>query len=207
MLENRHIAAMAPALKHVRVPMSDIDAAKGVAPPRQAKTEQSAKFAAMGAAILEKLCRSRGLRIHRKNTTPYIVDTPNGRVAISVMVSAIIGDPATKHMIVPATSIGTVRGVKHHIVVCAFVSKFERIRSRNGGLDTCLAGWALADELASLSENCRVHSSIRVISVPVSRLRRMDSLQGFICNAENDNEKEVPGLCAEAHRQRGSAGE
>lgn len=168
-------------IKNVRVPKSDVDAAKTVAPPRFVRTENSKRFAAMGAAILEKLCRSGGLSVRAKRTLPYILNTARGRTAISVMVSTVSGDPATKHMIVPLTSLPVPPGVVDHVVVCAFVSKHERARETNGGLNVKLVGWATAEETLKYARaGTSVATRVEVASVPVSALRPIQTLRHYL---------------------------
>ena len=168
-------------IKNVRVPKSDVDAAKTVAPPRFVRTENSKRFAAMGAAILEKLCRSGGLSVRAKRTLPYILNTARGRTAISVMVSTVSGDPSTKHMIVPLTSLPVPPGVVDHVVVCAFVSKHERARETNGGLNVKLVGWATAEETLKYARaGTSVATRVEVASVPVSALRPIQTLRHYL---------------------------
>ena len=168
-------------IKAVRIPKSDMDAAAAIAPPRLAASESSRRFAVMGAAILEKLCRSGNLAIHAKRTTPYVLDTVRGRIAVSVMVSAVSGDPATKHMVVPLTSLSSPPGVVGHVIVCAFVSKLERIREKNGGLNVKLAGWATAAEAAGYArEVTRVDTCIRIAAVPVAALHPIQTLRHYL---------------------------
>ena len=172
---------MAGPIKSVRVPLSDVQAANSVEPPRQATSETSRRFAVMGAAILEKLCRSGGLSVHARKRTPYLIDTARGRTAVSVMVSAVSGDLMTKHMLVPMTSLPVPPGAMDHVIVCAFVSKRERTREANGGLNVKLAGWATADEVARHShEATRVNSGIACASVPVSELRPIQTLRHYL---------------------------
>ena len=168
-------------ITHMRVPKSDVDAATSVQPPRFAHTENSRKFAVMGAAILEKLCRSGKLKIHAKRTTPYILDTSRGRTAVSVMVSTVSGDLATKHMVVPATSLSVPPGVSNHVLVCAFVSKHERARESNGGINVKLAGWATADEARRyMHANTRVATAIEIAAVPVPALHPMQTFRHYL---------------------------
>ncbi len=172
-------------VKSVRLPKSDMDAAMSVAPPRQARTESSRRFAVMGAAILEKMCRSGGLSVHARRTLPYILDTASGRTALSVMVSAVAGDVATKHMIVPLTSLPAPPGGARHGIVCAFVSKHERTRETNGGLNVKLAGWATAEEVARYARaGTRVASLLEVAAVPVSALRPIQTLRHYLAPAK-----------------------
>ena len=163
-------------IKSVRVPMSDVEAAKSVTPPRFVRSESSRRFAVMGAAILEKMCRSGGLSVRARKTLPYILDTARGRTAISVMVSTVSGDPATKHMIVPLTSIPAPPGVPHHVIVCAFVSKHERTREANGGLNVKLAGWATGEEVMQ-------HARVKgwVDSILKERKRLMEEFARLDC--------------------------
>lgn len=172
-------------IKNVRVPKSDVDAAKTVEPPRFVCTENSKRFAVMGAAILEKMCRSGGLSVRAKRTMPYILDTAKGKTAISVMVSTISGDPATKHMIVPLTSLPVPRGVVDHVIVCAFVSKHERTRETNGGLNVKLAGWATAEETAKYARaGTSVATRVEIASVPVSALHPIQTLRHYLAPAK-----------------------
>lgn len=176
---------LAGPIKSVRVPKSDMDAAMSVAPPRQARTESSRRFAVMGAAILEKMCRSGGLSVHARRTLPYVLDTARGRTALSVMVSTVSGDPATKHMIVPLTSLPPPPGVQHHVIACAFTSKHERTREANGGLNVKLAGWATADEVAKYARaGIRVATRVAVAAVPVSALRPIQTLRHYLAPTE-----------------------
>lgn len=172
-------------VKNVRVPRSDIEAAQDVSPPRMARTDASRRFAAMGAAILEKMCRTGGLHVRSRRTVPYILDTARGRTAVSVMVSAVSGDIASKHMIVPITSLPSPPGVLNHVIVCAFVSKHEKTREANGGLNVRLAGWATAAEAAHYARTAtRVATSISVAAVPVSALHPMQTLRHYLSPAE-----------------------
>lgn len=176
-------------VKNVRVPRSDIEAAKAVSPPRMARTDASRRFAAMGAAILEKMCRTGGLHVRSKRTVPYILDTARGRTAVSVMVSTVSGDIASKHMIVPITSLSAPPGVLNHVIVCAFVSKHERTREANGGLNVRLAGWATAVEAAHYARTAtRVATSISVAAVPVSALHPMQTLRHYLAPAAAINQ-------------------
>ena len=168
-------------IKSVRVPLSDVEAAKAVAPPRAAVSDASKRFAVMGAAILEKLCRSGSLAVRSKRTTTYILDTTRGRTAVSVMVSTVSGDPSTKHMVVPLTSLKPPPGVAQHVLVCAFVSKREHVREANGGLNVKLAGWATAEEvLAHRQEATRVATRVEVAAVPVSALPPIQTLRPYL---------------------------
>ena len=168
-------------IKAIRVPKSDVDAAATVAPPVFATSDNSKRFAIMGAAILEKLCRSGDLVIHTKRTTPYIIDTVRGRLAVSVMVSAVNGDLSTKHMLVPLTSLGCPPGASEHVIVCAFVSKLERIREKNGGLNVKLAGWATAKEAVAYADVLtRANSRIHVAAVPVVALHPIQTLRHYL---------------------------
>lgn len=168
-------------IKSVRIPKSDVDAAQTVAPPRFARTESSRRFAVMGAAILEKLCRSGKLAVHAKRTTPYILDTARGRTALSVMVSTVSGDPNTKHMVVPLTSLGTPPGVPHHVLVCAFASKHEHARESHGGLNVKLAGWATAEETARYARaTTSVATRVEIAAVPVSALHPIQTLRHYL---------------------------
>lgn len=168
-------------VKSVRIPKSDMDAAKSVSPPRLARTEASRRFAAMGAAILEKMCRTGGLRVRSRKTLPYVLDTARGKTAVSVMVSTVSGDIASKHMIVPLTSLPPPPGVRHHVITCAFVSKRERTREENGGLNARLAGWATAEEAALYARTAtRVATSLAVAAVPVSVLHPMQTLRHYL---------------------------
>ena len=172
---------LAGPIKSVRVPKSDLDAAMSVAPPRQARTESSRRFAVMGAAILEKLCRSGRLSVRARHTLPYILDTVRGRTALSVMVSTVSGDLTTKHMVVPRTSLSAPPGVPHHVIVCAFASKHERTREANGGLNVKLAGWATAEEAAGYARAAtRVATPIEVAAVPVSALHPIQTLRHYL---------------------------
>jgi len=172
-------------IKNVRVPKSDVDAAKTVEPPRFVCTENSRRFAVMGAAILEKMCRSGGLSVRAKRTMPYILDTAKGKTAISVMVSTISGDPATKHMIVPLTSLPVPPGVVDHVIVCAFVSKHERTRETNGGLNVKLAGWATAKETLEYARaGTSVATRVEVASVPVRTLHPIQTLRHYLAPAK-----------------------
>lgn len=172
-------------IKNVRVPKSDVDAARTVEPPRFVCTENSRRFAVMGAAILEKMCRSGGLSVRAKRTMPYILDTAKGKTAISVMVSTISGDPATKHMIVPLTSLPVPPGVVDHVIVCAFVSKHERTRETNGGLNVKLAGWATAKETLEYARaGTSVATRVEVASVPVRALHPIQTLRHYLAPAK-----------------------
>lgn len=178
-------------IKNVRVPKSDVDAAKAVEPPRFARTESSRRFAVMGAAILEKLCRSGHLSVHARRTTPYILDTARGRTALSVMVSTVSGDPSTKHMLVPLTSLGTPPGVPHHVIVCAFASKHERARESRGGLNVKLAGWATAEEAAGYARaSVRVATPVAVAAVPVSALHPIQTLRHYLAPGHKEKQGE-----------------
>jgi len=180
-------------IKSVRVPKSDVEAALAVDPPRFAVSESSKRFAVMGAAILEKLCRSGHLAVHAKRTTPYILDTAHGRTALSVMVSTVSGDPTTKHMVVPLTSIGTPPGVDKHVLVCAFVSKHERTREANGGLNVKLAGWATAAEVEAYArEATRISTSLSVASVPVGALHPIQTLRHYLAPSPHTTQGESP---------------
>lgn len=177
-------------IKHMRVPKSDVESAQTVAPPRFARTENSRKFAVMGAAILEKLCRSGKLHVHAKRTTPYILDTVNGRTAVSVMVSTVSGDLTTKHMVVPVTSLSPPPGAVNHVLVCAFVSKHEHARESNGGINVKLAGWATADEAAHyVRERTRVASQLEVAAVPVSALHPIQTLRHYLSPKQQGDTK------------------
>ena len=179
-------------IKNVRVPMSDVEAAKSVEPPRFARTENAKRFAAMGAAILEKMCRSGSLAVHARKTLPYILDTARGKTAISVMVSTISGDPMTKHMIVPLTSLPVPPGVEHHVIACAFVSKHEKARETNGGLNVKLAGWATAEEVLRYSRaNTSVATRVEVAPVPVCDLHPIHTLRHYLSPAKNNAKKET----------------
>ena len=168
-------------IKSVRVPKSDVDAAQSVVPPRFAHTESARRFAVMGAAILEKLCRSGRLAVHAKRTLPYLVDTSRGRTALSVMVSTVSGDPLTKHMLVPLTSLRAPPGVEHHVIVCAFVSKHEHARESRGGLNVKLVGWATAEESAKYARaETRVATRVAIASVPVSELHPIHTLRHYL---------------------------
>lgn len=208
MLERSDVASLARPLKHVRVPASDVSVAEAIVPPPHVKSEASRKFAVMGAAVLEKLCRSGGLDVVSRRTTPYLVSTPRGHVAISVMVSAISGDPATKNIIVPVTSLCRPRGSVDHVFVAAFVSKYERVRTRRGGVETCLAGWMTEDGLRAHAARSRVFSALRIITVPVARLYTMDTLRDYImCTGEKEmvNEEVMHRMHDEAPRGSGCA--
>jgi len=168
-------------IKSIRVPKSDVDAARGVAPPRFARTENSRRFAVMGAAILEKLCRSGHLAVHARRTTPYIVDTARGRIALSVMVSTVAGDPSTKHMLVPLTSLAVPPGVVRHVLVCAFVSKHEHARESRGGLNVKLAGWAIGEEAVKYARAATsVATRVEIAAVPVSALHPIQTLRHYL---------------------------
>lgn len=184
-------------IKSVRVPMSDVEAAKSVTPPRFVRSESSRRFAVMGAAILEKMCRSGGLSVRARKTLPYILDTARGRTAISVMVSTVSGDPATKHMIVPLTSIPAPPGVPHHVIVCAFVSKHERTREANGGLNVKLAGWATGDEVMRHARlgTPRVATSIAVASVPVHELHPIHALRHYLAPERKEPQEKGESKC------------
>lgn len=174
-------------IKSVRVPMSDVEAAKAVEPPRAAVTDASRRFAVMGAAILEKLCRSGNLSVRSKRTTPYILDTARGRTAISVMVSTVSGDPSTKHMVVPLTSLPPPPGVTQHVIVCAFVSKREHVREANGGLNVKLAGWATAKEALDYARVAtRVATRVAVAAVPVSALHPIQTLRHYLSPTQGE---------------------
>ena len=171
-------------IKSVRVPKSDMDAAKAVEPPRFARTENARRFAAMGAAILEKMCRNGALAVRARRTMPYILDTARGKTAISVMVSTISGDPMTKHMIVPLTSLPTPPGVENHVIACAFVSKHEKARETNGGLNVKLAGWATADEVMRYARaGTSVATRVEVAPVPVCDLHPIQTLRHYLAPA------------------------
>ena len=177
-------------IKSVRVPKSDVDAAQAVAPPRFARTESARKFAVMGAAILEKLCRSGRLAVHAKRTTPYILDTVHGRTALSVMVSTVSGNLATKHMLVPLTSLPTPPGVPGHVLVCAFVSKHERARESGGGINVKLAGWATADEVRRHAlAATMVVTPVAIASVPVAELHPIQTLRHYLAPRQQGDEK------------------
>jgi len=181
-------------IKNVRVPKSDVDAAMSVAPPRQARTESSRRFAVMGAAILEKMCRSGGLSVHTRRTLPYILDTARGRTALSVMVSTVSGDPSTKHMIVPLTSLPPPPGVPHHVIACAFTSKHERAREANGGLNVKLAGWATAEEAAKYARaGTSVATRVEVAAVPVSALHPIQTLRHYLAPAAQEQPQQTQG--------------
>ena len=177
-------------IKSVRVPKSDVDAAQAVAPPRFAVTDSSRRFAVIGAAILEKLCRSGNLKIHAKRTTPYILDTANGRTAVSVMVSTVSGDLLTKHMLVPLTSLSPPPGVPHHVIVCAFASKHEKARESRGGLNVKLAGWATAEEAAGYARAAtRVATPVEIAAVPVSALHPIQTLRHYLAPGGEEQAK------------------
>ena len=168
-------------IKNVRVPKSDVDAAQAVTPPRFARTENAKRFAVMGAAILEKLCRSGHLSVHAKRTTPYILDTARGRTAVSVMVSTVSGDPSTKHMLVPLTSLGLPPGVTNHVLVCAFVSKHEHARESHGGINVKLAGWATDEETMRYARAVTsVATRVEIAAVPVSSLHPIQTLRHYL---------------------------
>lgn len=138
----------------------------------------------MGAAILEKLCRSGRLKVHARRTTPYILDTARGRTALSVMVSTVSGSLATKHMIVPLTSLKPPPGVERHVLVCAFTSKHERTRESRGGLNVALAGWATAEEAAKYARTAtRVATPVEVAAVPVAALHPIQALRHYLAPA------------------------
>lgn len=168
-------------IKNVRVPKSDVDAAQSVSPPRMARTENSRRFAVMGAAILEKLCRSGRLAVHAKRTIPYIINTARGKIALSVMVSTVSGDPTTKHMIVPLTSLSVPAGVTQHVLVCAFVSKHEHARESNGGLNVKLVGWATGEEACKYARaTTSVATRVKIAAVPVPDLRPIQTLRHYL---------------------------
>lgn len=187
-------------IKFIRVPMSDVEAAKSVVPPRRATSERSRKFAVMGAAILEKLCRSGKLDVRAKRTSPYILNTMRGRAAVSVVVSAVDGDLATKHMIVPLSALKRPPEAVRHVFVCAFVSKLERVREKHGGLNARLAGWATELEvLKHMEAHPRIDSQIEVAAVPVSDLRPIQTLRHYLA-PENKGE----GTCENSSQQPSS---
>lgn len=178
-------------IKNVRVPLSDVEVAKTVAPPRYATSENSRRFAVMGAAIMEKLCRSGRLSVHAKRTSPYILNTARGRTALSVMVSTVSGDPSTKHMIVPITSLSVPPGVSTHVLVCAFVSKRERVRETNGGINVKLAGWATAEEAVKYARNhTRVSTPVEVAAVPVAELHPIQTLRHYLSPVKQNQQGE-----------------
>lgn len=177
-------------IKFVRVPMSDVEAAKRVEPPRLATSEQSRKFAVMGAAILEKLCRSGNLEVRARRTSPYVLNTVRGNTAVSVIVSAVNGDLHSKHMLVPLSSLGKPPGTVRHVFVCAFVSKLERVREKNGGINTMLAGWATDREiLASAERTPRIATGIEVAAVPVSALHPIQTLRYYLSPKQKGEQK------------------
>lgn len=181
-------------IKSVRIPKSDVDAARSVEPPRPARTESARRFAVMGAAILEKLCRSGCLAVRAKRTLPYILDTARGRTALSVMVSTVSGNLTTKHMLVPCTSLSAPPGVPHHVIVCAFVSKHEKAREVNGGLNVKLAGWATAEEAAGYARAAtRVATPVEVAAVPVSALHPIQTLRYYLAPVRQQEPKEQEG--------------
>lgn len=176
--------AQSGPVKNIRIPKSDVDAAMNVAPPRFAVTDNARRFAVMGAAILEKLCRSGRLKVHARRTTPYILDTARGRTAVSVMVSTVSGSLATKHMIVPLTSLRPPPGAERHVLVCAFTSKRERTRESRGGLNVVLAGWATAEEAAGYARAAtRVATPVKISAVPVSALHPIQTLRHYLAPA------------------------
>ena len=122
---------------------------------------------------------------------PYILDTAKGKTAISVMVSTISGDPATKHMIVPLTSLPVPPGVVDHVIVCAFVSKHERTRETNGGLNVKLAGWATAKETLEYARaGTSVATRVEVASVPVRTLHPIQTLRHYLAPTKPQEPKE-----------------
>lgn len=186
-------------IKNVRIPKSDVDVARSVNPPHQARTENAKRFAVMGAAILEKLCRSGHLSIYAKRTTPYILDTARGRVALSVMVSTVSGDPSTKHMVVPLTSLGLPPGAVMHVIVCAFVSKHERVRETNGGINVKLAGWATADEVLRYARaDTRIATRVEVAPVPVHTLHPIQTLRHYLSPTHTKGENECENHASDA---------
>lgn len=180
-------------VKRIRVPLSDVAAAESVAPPRGARTEGSRTFAVLGAAILEKLCRSGRLSVYARRAVPYVLNTARGRVAVSVMVSTVTGDVAGKHMLVPVTSLAAPPQATDHVIVCAFVSKRERDRTAGGGVNVKLAGWATADEARRyVGAETRVNTPLSVAAVPVQALRPIQTLRHYLAPAgavkkEGDN--------------------
>lgn len=178
-------------IKSMRIPMSDVEAAKTVEPPKGAVSESSRRFAVMGSAILEKLCRSGRLAVRARRRAPYIIDTARGPTAVSVMVSAVLGDLTTKHMVVPVTSLQTPPGATGHVIVCAFVSKREKVREENGGLNVKLAGWATADEVGRyVRAATRVATRLEVAAVPVSDLRPIQTLRHYLSPEKGEQQCE-----------------
>lgn len=183
------VPTLSSPIKSVRVPKSDVDAAHSVEPPAFARTPESRRFAVMSAAILEKLCRSGALAVRARKTLPYILDTRRGKVALSVMVSAVSGSLVSKHMVVPLTSIPVPKGVTDHVLVCAFVSKHERTREANGGINVKLAGWATADEVTRHAKNItRVSTVLSVAAIPVPELHPIQTLKHYLSPPDKQGE-------------------
>ena len=98
------------------------------------------------------------------------------------------GDPTTKHMVVPLTSLPAPPGVNNHVIVCAFVSKHEKTREANGGLNVRLVGWATAEETlryARVATSVATH--IAVASVPVPELHPIQALRHYLAPAAPKN--------------------
>lgn len=168
-------------VKKIKVGAGDMSAAESVAPPRGARTESAKSFAVLGAAILEKLCRSGRLSVYAKRALPYVMNTARGKVAVSVMVSTVSGDVERKHMLVPLTSLGTPPMASGHVIVCAFVSKRERERTAGGGVNVKLVGWATADEVRRyVGAETRVNTPLTVAAMPVSALRPIQTLRHYL---------------------------
>lgn len=185
-----HVGMNGP-IKSVRVPKSDVETASAVIPPRQARTENSRRFAIMGAAILEKLCRSGNLSVYAKRTTPYVLDTTRGRVALAAMVSTVAGDLTSKHMVVPMTSLAAPPGVSETVFVCAFVSKRERTRETNGGINVKLAGWATLEEVAKYARDpARVATRVEIAAIPVSQLHPIQTLRYYLSPSKQNQQGE-----------------
>lgn len=167
-------------IRRVRIPGSDVASADAIATPPHVKTARSRRFAVLGAAILEKLCRSSGMTVLSRKTTPYVIATPRGNVAVSVVVSSIRGDPASKHVIIPCTSMRSPRGVVDHVFVAAFVSKGSD-ETMSSGVDTNLAGWIpLGEVRRRASCSGRITSRLSIVTVPVRDLYGMNSLREYV---------------------------
>lgn len=182
---------MSGPVVRLRVTPADAAAAEAVRPPRGARTESSRSFAVLGAAILERLCRQGRLSVYARRAVPYVLDTARGRIAVSVMVSAVTGGVAGKHMLVPTTSLATPPMANGHVIVCAFVGKRERERNAGGGTNVRLAGWVTADEARRyVGAKTRVQTCLSVAAVPVAELRPIHALRHYLAPTGASSEKE-----------------
>lgn len=180
----------ASAIKRVRITGSDIASAGAIENPAHARTDRSRRFAVIGAAILEKMCRHAGMSVVSRRTTPYVISTPRGNIAVSVMVSAIRGDAASKHVIIPCTSLRSPRGVVDHVVVAAFVGKGAD-ENMSAGVETRLAGWIPIGDVRALSDGGgRIASRLSVMTIPVRKLRAVDELRKYVYGENNDSKED-----------------